>query len=58
MNEQFDKNATLEQLTKMVFYNGEEKGLIVKDPLINWHIIKTYDIIWLLLDEDDKTPDF
>ena len=45
MNEQFDKNATLEQLTKMVFYNGEEKGLIVKDPLINWHIIKTYDII-------------
>ena len=33
MNEKFNKNAKVEQLTNMFFSTGEEKGLIVKDPL-------------------------
>ena len=33
MNEKFNKNAKVEQLTKVVLSHGEEKGLIVKDPL-------------------------
>ena len=33
MNEKFNKNAKVEQLTEVVLSNGEEKGLIVKDPL-------------------------
>ena len=32
MNEKFDKNAKVEELTKMFLRRGEEKGLIVKDP--------------------------
>ena len=32
MNEKFNKNAKVEQLTKVVLNHGEEKGLIVKDP--------------------------
>ena len=31
-NEKFNKNAKVEQLTKVVLSHGEEKGLIVKDP--------------------------
>ena len=33
MNEKFNKNTKVEQLTKMVLNHGEEKGLTVKDPL-------------------------
>ena len=33
MNEKFNKNAKVEQLTKMFLRRGEEKGLIVKNPL-------------------------
>ena len=33
MNEKFNKNAKVEQLTKMFLSCEEEKGLIVKDPL-------------------------
>ena len=33
MNEKFNKNSKVEQLTKVVLSHGEEKGLIVKDPL-------------------------
>ena len=33
MNEKFNKNAKVEQLTEVVLSHGEEKGLIVKDPL-------------------------
>ena len=33
MNEKFNKNAKVEQLTKAVLSHGEEIGLIVKDPL-------------------------
>ena len=32
MNEKFNKNAKVEQLTKMFLSPEEEKGLIVKDP--------------------------
>ena len=32
MNENFNKNAKLEQLTKMFLSREEEKGLTVKDP--------------------------
>ena len=32
MNEKFNKNAKVEQLTKVVLSHGEEKNLIVKDP--------------------------
>ena len=32
MNEKFNKNTEVEQLTKVVLSHGEEKGLIVKDP--------------------------
>ena len=33
MNEKFNKNAKVEQLTKLFWSHEEEKGLIVKDPL-------------------------
>ena len=33
MNKKFNKNAKVEQLTTMFSSLGEEKGLIVKDPL-------------------------
>ena len=33
MNEKFNKNAKVEQLTNMFLSRGEGKGLIVKDPL-------------------------
>ena len=39
MNEKFDKNAKVEQLTKVVLGHGEEKGLIVKDPFHVYSII-------------------
>ena len=32
MNVKFNKNAKVEQLTKVVLSHGEEKDLIVKDP--------------------------
>ena len=32
MNEKINKNAKVEQLTKVVLSHGEEKGLNVKDP--------------------------
>ena len=35
MNEKFNTNAKVEQLTKVVLSHGEEKGLIVRDPLVN-----------------------
>ena len=33
MDEKFNKNAKVEQLTKFRLSLGEENGLIVKDPL-------------------------
>ena len=36
MNEKFNKNPKVEQLTKVVLCHGEEKGLIVKDPYNYW----------------------
>ena len=33
MNDKFNKNAKVEQLTKIFLIREEEKGLIVKDPL-------------------------
>ena len=33
MNEKFNKNTKVEQLTNMFLSRGEEKGLTVKDPL-------------------------
>ena len=33
MNEKFNKNAKVEQLTNMFLSRGEEKGIIVKDLL-------------------------
>ena len=35
MNEKFNKNAKVEQLTKIFLSREEEKGLIVKDPYID-----------------------
>ena len=32
MNEKFNKNTKVEQLTNMFLSRGEAKGLIVKDP--------------------------
>ena len=32
MNEKFNKNAKVEQLTNLFWSREEEKGLIVKDP--------------------------
>ena len=34
MNEKFDKNAKVEQLTNFFLSREEKKGLIVKDPLL------------------------
>ena len=39
MNEKFNKNAKVEQLTKMIFSHEEEKGLIVKDPSLDTSIV-------------------
>ena len=35
MNEIFNKNAKVEQLTKMFLSREKEKGLIIKDPLVS-----------------------
>ena len=35
MNEKFNKNAKVKKLTNMFLSSGEEKGLIVKAPLIS-----------------------
>ena len=35
MNEKFNKNAKVEQLTNIFLSRGEEMGLIVKDPFGN-----------------------
>ena len=40
MNEKLNKNAKVEQLTKVVLSHGEEKGLIVKDPYYPLHTDK------------------
>ena len=45
MNEKFIKNAKVEQLTKVVLSHGEEKGLIVKDPLNMYHQYGTDSIV-------------
>ena len=38
MNENFNKNAKVEQLTNMILSRGEEKCFIVKDPLLlRWY---------------------
>ena len=34
MNKKFNKNAKVEQLTKVVLSHGEEKGLILKYPVL------------------------
>ena len=34
MNEKFNKNTKVEQLTNMFLSRWEEKGLTVKDPII------------------------
>ena len=34
MNEKFNKNAKVEKLSNMFLSSGEEKGLIVKAPLL------------------------
>ena len=36
MNEKFNENANVKQLTKMFLSREEEKCLIVKDPLNDW----------------------
>ena len=41
INEKFNKNAKVEQLTKVVLSHGEEKGLIVKDP---WRKLTTLEL--------------
>ena len=41
MNEKFNKNAKVEQLTKVVLSHGEEKDLIVKDPFVDRSPLKT-----------------
>ena len=53
MNEKFNKNAKVEQLTNMFSSRGEEKGLIVKDPYrllmrSTWYHV---DRIWYWLTE-------
>ena len=44
MNENFNNNAKVEQLTKVVLSHGEEKGLIVKDPLSKFSFAFWYHI--------------
>ena len=54
MNEKFNKNAKVEQLTKMFLSCGEEKGLIVKDPFrffsisyyVKFYTVLTPKMIW------------
>ena len=46
MNEKFNKNAKVEQLTKLFWSREEEKGLIVKDPYWKWfpaHTVKGFN---------------
>ena len=41
MNEQFNKNAKVEQLTNLFWIRGEEKGLIIKDPYFHFGYYST-----------------
>ena len=49
MNEKFNKNAKVEQLTKMFSSREEEKGLIVKDPYGNQQSMHWYAVLIELL---------
>ena len=40
--EKFNKNAKVEQLTKVVLCHGEENGLIVKDPYGDKNLIFSF----------------
>ena len=42
MNEKFNENTKVEQLTKVVLSHGEEKGLIVKDPFAHDFVLMYY----------------
>ena len=42
MNEKFNKNTKVEQLTKVVLSHGEENGLIVKGPLVQYRSKNMY----------------
>ena len=46
MNEKFNKNAKVEQLTIVVLSHGEEKGLIVKDPLSFRTLLRSSVTTW------------
>ena len=49
MNEKFNKNEKVEQLNKVLLSHGEEKGLIVKDPLehrFNFRLFCTFENVW------------
>ena len=47
MNGKFNKNAKVEQLTNIFLSHGEEKGLIVKDPLLLRHTLSYYRYVKL-----------
>ena len=49
MNEKFNKNAKVEQLIQAVLSHGEEKGLIVKDPLQCTYIWYSVWYMYILL---------
>ena len=43
MNGKFNKNAKVEQFTKIILSRGEEKGLIVKDPFFPAICFQTFE---------------
>ena len=45
MNDKFNNNAKVEQLTKMCLNREEEKGLIVEDPFVD----SLHHPLWLQL---------
>ena len=52
MNEKFNKNTKVEQLTKVVLSHWEEKGLIVKDP----YRIDLHSIIYIYTTKGTSSP--
>ena len=58
MNEKFNKNAKVEQLTSMFLSREEEKGLIVKDPLlmyqVNYYTLLYYINMYTCINQQQK----
>ena len=58
MNEKFNKNVKVEQLTNMFLSRGEERGLIVKDPykIYQMSLFQSHGHYMVIVNSYFKTP--